>query len=136
MTEETPARRYPTRGGRGRWRRSLETVESDRRCAELAAQGWTYDAIAAEVGYANRSVAYRAAQRCMYETAVEDGGTEELRRQQVEELRLVRQRMWEIGVSVRLLSSGTRDRREPRVRGGILQPLALAMILGCGTGRF
>ena len=32
----------------------------------------------------------------MYETAVEDGTTEELRRQQVEELRLVRQRMWKV----------------------------------------
>jgi hypothetical protein len=41
-------------------------------------------------------MAYRAAQRCMYETAVEDGTTEELRRQQVEELRQLRQRMWAV----------------------------------------
>ena len=32
----------------------------------------------------------------MYETAIEDGTTEELRRQQVEEMRLVRQRAWAI----------------------------------------
>ncbi len=95
-TAETSDRRNLARGGNGKFRRSLETVERDRRAAELAAQGWTYPAIAAELGYANRSVAYRAAQRCMYETAVEDGTTEELRRQQVEELRLVRQRMWKV----------------------------------------
>ena len=84
------------RSGNGKWRRDLGTVERDQRAAQLASKGWTYSEIAAELGYANRSVAYRAAQRCMYETAVEDGTTEELRRQQVEELRQLRQRMWAV----------------------------------------
>jgi hypothetical protein len=101
-TQETPDagnERDPLwrpRSGNGKWRRDLGTVERDQRAAQLASKGWTYSEIAAELGYANRSVAYRAAQRCMYETAVEDGTTEQLRRQQVEELRQLRQRMWAV----------------------------------------
>ena len=99
-TQETPEAgdehdpHWRPRGARGKWKRQIETVEKDRRCAELASQGHSYDSIAAELGYANRSVAYRAAQRSMYTTAVEDGTTEQLRRQQIEELRQVRQRAW------------------------------------------
>ena len=84
------------RAGSGKWRRSLETVERDQRAAQLASKGWTYDAIAAEMDFANRAGAYRAAQRAMYTTACEDGTTEQLRRQQAEELRQVRQRMWAV----------------------------------------
>ncbi len=98
-TQETPEpgnTRDPLwrpRSGNGKWRRDLSTVERDQRAAQLASKGWTYSEIAAELGYANRAGAYRAAQRCIYETAVEDGTTEELRRQQIEELRQLRQRM-------------------------------------------
>ena len=92
-TVDTPDRGHLARGGNGKFRRSLETVQRDQRAAQLASQGWTYQEIATELGFTNRSAAHKAAQRSMYETAVEDGTTEELRRQQVEEVRLVRQRL-------------------------------------------
>jgi hypothetical protein len=72
-TPETADPRNRPRGGGGRFRRSLETAHRDQRAARLASQGWHYEDIARELGYANRGAAHKAVQRCLHETAMADG---------------------------------------------------------------
>ena len=89
----TPDASNVPRGGRGRFRRQPANVERDARACRLAAQGWTYEQIAGELGYADRGTAWRAVQRVMIETARAQG-TEELRVQQLAELAELRKAMW------------------------------------------
>jgi len=84
------------RGGNGRWRPDITTIERDRRCAELASQGMTMQDIADTMGYESRNGAHQAVRRAWHRAAIEDGTLEELRRQQLEELRLVRVRAHEL----------------------------------------
>lgn len=48
-----------------------ETVEKERKCLELRRGGLTYDRIAAEVGYTNRSAARKAVERALERTLQE-----------------------------------------------------------------
>jgi hypothetical protein len=48
------------RGGNGKFTRSPDAARKRDRAVELRAQGWTYEAIALEVGYANRASAQKA----------------------------------------------------------------------------
>jgi hypothetical protein len=62
----SPKRRPPRpRGNHGQFVRALTTAERDARAAELKGENWTYDEIAKEVGYANKSSACRAVQRAL-----------------------------------------------------------------------
>jgi hypothetical protein len=85
--------RINTRDGHGRFRRQPANVERDARAARLAAQGWTYEAIATELDYTDRGAAWKAVQRVLIETARAQG-TEELRVQQLAELAELRRTMW------------------------------------------
>ncbi len=82
-----------TRDGKGRFRRGLANAERDGRAARLASQGWTYEAIAGELGYSDKGAAWRAVQNVLVETARAQG-TEELRVQQLAELAELRRVMW------------------------------------------
>ena len=92
-TQETPEAGdehdplWRPRNGRGKWVTSLTTIERDRQAAELAVQGLSYDAIAAELGMTDRSVAYKAVRRARLTAAAEDPSTTERRQAQLEELR-------------------------------------------------
>ena len=96
-TQETPEAgdehdpHWRPRGGRGKWVTSLSTIERDRRAAELAVQGLTLDAIADQLGMADRSVAHKAVKRARLAAAIEDPTTTERRHEQLEELRVVRE---------------------------------------------
>ena len=53
------------RDGRGRYTRTLERAESDARAARLRAEGWTYKAIAKELGYTCHTAAREAVRRAL-----------------------------------------------------------------------
>ena len=93
VTMSTPGHVNRTRDGRGRFRRDVAHAERDGRAARLAAQGWTYEAIAAECGFNDKGAAWRAVQNVLVETARAQG-TEELRVQQLAELAELRRIMW------------------------------------------
>lgn len=51
--------------GHGRFERSPQTVERDARAAELRGDGWTFEKIADELGYADKSKARQGVQRAL-----------------------------------------------------------------------
>ena len=53
--------------GRGRFTRSLDAARKRDRAVELRAKGWTYAAIAAEIGYAHASAAMKAVNTALSE---------------------------------------------------------------------
>lgn len=59
----------------GRYERTLASAERDAQAARLRAQHWTYQQIADELGYPNRSEAYRAVQRAL-KAAIREPGEE------------------------------------------------------------
>lgn len=61
------------RDGKGRYHRTLETAERDRQAAELFDQGLTYQEIANELGYNNKSTAIRAVRRAVSDVVKEAG---------------------------------------------------------------
>lgn len=74
MTQDQPTDR-PTervRDGRGRYRRSLTTAQRDARAAEMAALGYSYSKIAAELGIA-KTTAHDAVRKAMQETVAVPG---------------------------------------------------------------
>ena len=89
----TSGRANAPRDGKGRFRRDLEHVQRDARAAELISDGWTYDAVAAELGYTDRGSCWRAVQTVLIETA-RGTRTEELRLQQLAELDALKGTMW------------------------------------------
>lgn len=59
------------RGGDGRMRRTVDTVRRDAECAELHAQGWTFQRIADHMGFKNRGVASKAVDRALQRVVTE-----------------------------------------------------------------
>jgi hypothetical protein len=91
----TTSRANQARNGQGKWVRTLASAERDAEAAKLASQGWSYDRTSEALGYAGRGDAHRGARRAMAELA-EAHGAGELRRQQIESNRLLREKLWEI----------------------------------------
>jgi len=93
----SPARagNTPPRNGHGRYIRAIQTIDRDRRAAELVTQGWTYEQAAKELGYSDRGDTWRAVQKIRQEAARLDGTSEEIRRQQLAELTELRRRIWD-----------------------------------------
>lgn len=83
------------RNGKGRYIRSIDTIDRDRRAAELITQGWTYPRVAEELGYADKGDCWRAVQIIRREAAQLDGSSEELRRQQLAEMNELKRRLWD-----------------------------------------
>jgi hypothetical protein len=94
----TSGRANAPRDGKGRFRRDLEHVQRDAQAAALISQGWTYDAVATELGYTDRGSCWRAVQTVLIETA-RGTRTEDLRLQQLAELDALKQAMWQTVLS-------------------------------------
>lgn len=60
-----------TRGGDGRFIRTLEGAEKDAEAARLRGAGYSFDAIAERLGFADRAGAYRACARTLNAVPVE-----------------------------------------------------------------
>ncbi|MFI9154501.1 hypothetical protein [Streptomyces sp. NPDC053367] len=61
------------RDGNGRYTRNPQTAERDGQAAELRAQGWTYQQIADELGYADKRTALEACRRAIRDACVGPG---------------------------------------------------------------
>lgn len=72
------------RGNNGRFTKTLESAERDAKACEMKGQGYTYQQISDELGYGNRSHAYRAVSRALAEIPRESA--RELRQLQLDEL--------------------------------------------------
>lgn len=77
-------RKQRPRDGNGRFYRTIEDADRDQQAARLRAMGYTFERIAAEVGYDSRATAYAAVQRVLRETVREAG--DELRTLELERL--------------------------------------------------
>lgn len=65
------ARDTKPRARNGRLVRNPATINRDATAASLRGRGWTYDQIAAELGFADRSAARKAVERAMRDTLTE-----------------------------------------------------------------
>ena len=74
-------RHLPSRDGRGKWRRGVESVERDAEACRLYTAGKTYRDIAEILGYGDKSHAHKAIQRVLLETMQEPA--DELRAREV-----------------------------------------------------
>ena len=83
------------RDNRGKWKRQIATAERDAEAARLASMGWSYSKIATELGYSDKGDAHRGARRALADLA-QSHGAEELRRQQIESNKALREKLWEI----------------------------------------
>ena len=72
------------RGGNGRFTRTAESRKRDHRAAELHGQGWSYQRIADELGFASKGHAHDAVMRAFADIPAE--GTEEARRLDLERI--------------------------------------------------
>jgi hypothetical protein len=61
----TPDRAHPPRGADGEFIRRPDTAARDAKACELRAYGWTYEKIANELGYTDRSHARQGIERAM-----------------------------------------------------------------------
>lgn len=61
-----------TRGGNGKFTRTAASIRRDHRAAELRGQGWSFDRIAAELGFASRGKAHEAVMRAFAEIPSEE----------------------------------------------------------------
>lgn len=59
------------RGGDGKMRRTVDTVRRDAECAELHAQGWTFQRIADHMGFKTRAAASKAVDRAFRQVVIE-----------------------------------------------------------------
>ena len=72
------------RGGNGRYSRSADTRKRDHRAAELHGQGWSYQRIADELGFASKGHAHNAVMRAFADLPTE--GSEEAKRLDLERI--------------------------------------------------
>lgn len=84
------------RGANGQFRRIAPTAEIEAKALRLHAQGHSYDAIAAQCGYASRSGAYQAVQRLLLQLAAEQGGAREARNALLSELDALKAQFWQV----------------------------------------
>lgn len=68
----------------GKLARNPDTAERDAKAAKLRARGLEYADIAREMGYTDKSAAYKAVQRCLRDTLTEPG--DELRKLELDRL--------------------------------------------------
>lgn len=84
MTEDTTGGRHSARSGKGKFIRTPDTAERDAVACRMRRDGETFDAIAAELGFTNRSAAHKAVQRAM--VAIVQEAAEEVRVMELERL--------------------------------------------------
>lgn len=83
-----------TRDGNNRFTPNIEDAKLRAEAARLRAKGWTYERIAAELGYADRGSANRAVKQVLAETAQDAG--DEFRNLKREQLRMLTEATYEI----------------------------------------
>lgn len=83
-----------TRGGDGQFRRTAQTVIRDARAAELHGQGWSYQRIADELGFASKGHAHSAVQRAYADIASE--GAEQAKKADLERLDRLIEQAWAV----------------------------------------
>ncbi len=76
------------------YERKIHTAERDASAARLRAEGKTYERVASELGYADKSHARQAVQRALVATVQEAG--DELRALEVERLNALLDRAWQV----------------------------------------
>jgi hypothetical protein len=93
---DTPPDSRPAapRGGDGRFLRSVDNIDRDRRACELHTMGWTYQQIADHLGYAAKGDAWKAVQLIRRETAQLGEHAEQIRQRQLAEIAEQRRRLW------------------------------------------
>lgn len=82
------------RDGNGKYRRTIESARRDHKAAELHGRGWSYDRIAAELGFAHRGKVCEAIQRAFADIPKE--GTEEALRLDLERIDRLIEWNWEV----------------------------------------
>lgn len=118
MTERT------ARDGKGRFSRNIKTAQRDARAAELKAQGWSLDRIAAELGYASRGHVHDAIDRAFKAIPTEE--TQRAKQLDLERIDRLIEKAWEIMLRDHLTVSqgkvvGRRTGWERDDEGGILR---------------
>lgn len=88
MTEGT------SRGGNGRFTRSIRTAKRDAEAAALRAKGRTYQQVADELGYASKGKAFEAVRRAFAEIPTEDA--EDARALDLERIDRLIEAAWEV----------------------------------------
>jgi hypothetical protein len=83
-----------TRSGKGQFRRSAETAARDVRAAELYGQGWTFERIAGELGFASRGKAHDAVDRAF--AAIVTPGAEQAKKADLERLDRLIEQAWAV----------------------------------------
>jgi hypothetical protein len=83
------------RNGKGRYIRAIDTIDRDRRAAELITQGWTYPQVAEHLSYSDKGDCWRAVQKIRREAAQLDGNSEQIRQRQLAEITEQRVRLWD-----------------------------------------
>jgi hypothetical protein len=86
MTERT------SRGGNGRFTRTVKTAERDSKAAALRAKGWSFQRIADELGFASKGHAHDAVMRAFRDIPYEE--TEDARRLDLERLDRLIEQAW------------------------------------------
>jgi len=84
----------PTRGGNGRFSRSIETAERDAEAVALRSKGWTVQRIADELGLADKASAYHAVQRAFADVPYE--AVDEARRLDLERIDRLVDQAWAV----------------------------------------
>lgn len=83
-----------TRGGDGKFRASTQTAIRDARAAELHGQGWSYQRIADELGFASKGHAHDAVQRAY--DAIDLAGAEQAKKADLERLDRLIEQAWAV----------------------------------------
>lgn len=92
--QQQPAEDNPGRGKDGKFLRTVDNATKDALAARLRATGAGYKVIAARLGYANESGAYKAVQRALAAVPVED--VAELRALECERLDALTEKLWTV----------------------------------------
>lgn len=104
-------RANPDRANNGRFTRTLAAAERDAAACRLRARGMTFQQIADQLGYADRSTAHRAVKNAIAAVPVHD--VDELRQLQGDTLDAIRMQLWAI-----IRNAGAADAAAPGARRG------------------
>jgi hypothetical protein len=83
-----------TRAGNGKFIRTAATIKRDHKAAELRGQGWSFDRIADELGFASRGKAHEAVMRAYAEIPSE--ASEQAKALDLERIDRLIEKAWEI----------------------------------------
>ncbi len=104
------ATRTPPRGNNGKFTRTAESRKRDFRAAELHGQGWSYQKIADELGFASRSHAHDAVMRAYADMPTEEA--QQARRADLDRIDRLIEQAWQVMITPHLaVSNGKVVRR-------------------------